>query len=79
MSFRTAIRASRPITALRSAPTASRAGAIAFRRGINESSPVKKDDDNGQYSPGYEKHAKQVDPKFAGVDQSVTFEHPTVC
>lgn len=79
MSFRTALRTSRPLTALRSAPTASRTGAIAFRRNINESAPVKKDDDNGQYPPGYEKHVKQVDPKFAGVDESVTFKHPTVC
>ena len=79
MSFRTALRASRPLTTSLTAPTASRAGAIAFRRGLNESSPVKKDDDNGQYSPGYEKHVQQVDPKFAGVDESVTFKHPTVC
>lgn len=77
MSFRTALRASRPLTTSLTAPTASRAGAIAFRRGLNESSPVKKDDDNGQYSPGYEKHVQQVDPKFAGVDESVTFKHPT--
>lgn len=93
MSFRTALRAARPLASLprfagsASTPTAARSAAIAFRRGFNESAPVQfnesspvgKDDENGQYSPGYEEHREQIEnPKFAGVDDSVTFRHPTV-
>ena len=84
MSFRTALRAARPLTSLPRAAGASvaplqqRSAALAFRRNFNESSPVGKDDDNGQYSSGYEEHKQQVDPKFAVLDESMTFQHPQV-
>lgn len=58
--------------AVRSRSAQVTGAAVAASRAFSQSALLASND------KGYEKHRVEVDPKMAGVDSSITFEHPKV-
>lgn len=51
---------------------------VSLRRFSKPSSPNSSAEDETRHRAAYEKHRVEVDPKLAGIDENMTFEHPKV-
>ena len=51
---------------------------VAIRSFSKPSPPAANAEDELKHRASYEKHRVEVDPRLAGIDENMTFEHPRV-